>query len=256
MCFTKDIMQRNNYKRLLVFAGFMLCIFMQMHAQRPVVSVEVDTAKEISNYGPNRRFFAHGTIGLGMYTAPYDAGLKTNWWSSGSFVYGARLKFKLWSWESIVLDVNYRYDRFGINQKQQKASPLSPASYQRERLSVHNLSGSVCNRINFGKRGNVMGVWLDLGVYADRTFRTSHVTLNQYYDSNSPNAYHYKNRTKVTRLAYLNDYNYGLTMRMGYDYAGIFVNYRLSDLIQDPPAGNYGDLPRLMIGIEIYTIDE
>lgn len=256
MFFTKAIMLRNNCKRFLFFAGFMLCTLMQLHAQRPVVSVEVDTSGEISNYGPNRRFFIHGVLQLGMYNRPYDSGLKTNWWSSGAFTYGIRSKFKLWSWESITLDLNYRYDRFGINQKQTKAPPLNPLAYQRERISVHNLSGSVCNRINFSRRGNVMGEWLEFGVYADRTLRTSHVTLSQYYDSNSTTGTHYKNRTKITGLAYLNDFNYGLTMRIGYDYAGVFVNYRVNDLIKDPPAGNYGDLPRLMFGIEIYTIDE
>lgn len=256
MSSTKIIMSRNNYKlRFFAAVCLLLCWFLPATAQRPVVSVEIDTSGETDNYGPNRGFYMHGYTQLGLYTGPYDAGLKTNWWA-GALNYGIRSKIKLATWESLIFDVAYRYDRFSINQKQTKAMPLGPAQHQRERISVHNLGGAFCNRINFNRRGNVLGYWLDFGVYGDWSFRTTNVYLDQHYDSNSPSGYRYKNKTKISRLPYINNLNYGFTVRTGWEYAGVFANYRVSDLIKDSSTANYGDLPRLLIGIEFYTRED
>jgi hypothetical protein len=221
---------------------------------RSLVDITVDTTGKIPKFGPNRLFFVHGLCQLGEKSGPQVYGLQTNWWS-GSIEYGVRGKLKLWSWEALVMDAGYRYDRYSMRKDTPKLIPLDPTIHQRERISDHNFSGSFCDRINFGKRGNVMGSWLDFGVYADWSFRTSNVYVDQHYDSNSPSGYRYKNKTKITRLPYMEKTNYGLTVRFGGDYGGVFAEWRMNNIIKKNYTTGDRDLPKLTIGIEFYMWD-
>lgn len=264
MFFIRDIMQRRNIKLKLYFVALVLLGAFSAHAQfdihmhdttkfdRALVNIDIDTSGEIPTFGPNRLFFVHGLYRLGEKPGPQVYGLQTNWWS-GSLEYGVRGKLKLWSWESLVMDLGYRYDRYSMRKNTPKLSPLDPTVHQRERISVNNFTGSFCNRINFGRRGNIMGSWLDLGVYADWAFRTSNVFVDQHYDSNDPSGYHYKSKTKITRLPYIQDLNYGVTARMGGDYGGVFMEWRMNNIIKSAYTTLDRDLPKLTIGIEFYT---
>jgi len=221
---------------------------------RSLVDVTIDTSGKITKFGPNRLYFGHGLCQVGEKVGPQVYGLQTNWWS-GSIEYGVRGKLKLWSWEALVMDFGYRYDRYSMRKDTPKLLPLDPTVHQRERISTHNLSASFCDRLNFGRRGNVMGSWLDFGVYADWSFRTANVFVDQHYDSNSPSGYRYKSKTKVTRLPYMESINYGWTVRVGGDYAGVFAQWRMNNIIKSNYTTNDRDLPKLTIGIEIYNWD-
>lgn len=220
----------------------------------PVFSQSVDTTGEIPRFGPNRLFFGHGIFTFGMFEAP-QYGMPVRWWSP-SISDGARMKLKLWSWDALVFDINYRYDLFSIKDSKPKLAPLDPMKHVRDRISVNNFSGGIANRFTLGRFGNVMGWWLDLGVYGDWAFYASHTVVDEYYNSNSPDGYGFKVKTRMSRLPYMSQVNYGVTARIGGDYVGLFVRYRLNKQI----TGSYGpyetDLPALTIGIELYQIEE
>ena len=250
-----------NFKKIFfVFAA--LFVTFRIHAQfdifkdstgrsRTLVRYDVDTSGEIPKFGPNRLFYLHGLSRIGEMAGPQNYGLQTNWWSY-SILYGFRMKLKLWSWESVVMDLGYHYDRYSLRMDTPRLSPLENSNHQREKIVIHNFSGAICDRINFGRRGNVMGLYPDLGVYGDYGFYNSNVYVNQYYVSNSPSGYHYKVKTKINRLPYLEKFNYGLTARIGGDYGGIFVLWRWNDLIKQSYTNIERDLPKLTVGIEVY----
>lgn len=243
-------------KYLAAVACFFFLLVIPAGAQRVLLEERVDTSGVIPRQGPNRFFFAHGLGRIGLLTGPQEYGMQTNWWSA-SITYGARMKFKLWSWDALVVDFGYHFDNYSLRKKQPSLPPFYPHDHQRARLGVNNLTFAFCDRINFGRRGNVMGTWLDLGVYGDWAFHSAYVYVDQYYSSTSPYGGRFKAKTHVTRLPYLAGLNYGFTAHFGNDSYGIFVNYRVNDFITNPGAGtNYHDLPRLMIGIETYHFDE
>ncbi|MGL5888359.1 MAG: hypothetical protein ACRC3B_00660 [Bacteroidia bacterium] len=213
------------------------------------IHVKVDTTQSIPNIGANRRLHLDYCMGAGFITGPEQRGAGINWWSS-SLSFSVRGKLKLWSWESLVADFGYRYDRYSIDQKQVKRLPVNPLTHQRERISVSNLSFSFCNRISLGKHGNVLGRFIDAGVYADWAFRATNVYLDQYYDSNSP-AGRSRIKSKLSRLNYVERVNYGFMVRVGSDNASLFGMWRMNDLIKDSVDRNYPDLPKLIIGIQV-----
>lgn len=211
-----------------------------------LVSEEVDTTGKISKFGPNRLIFVSPYGCFGMMPLPQVYGAQTNWWSS-SLTYGIRGKLRLFYWNALVMDVAYRYDRYSIRQNTPKLPPLITANHVRERISLHNFSVAFCDRINFRKRGNVLGSWLDLGVYADNVFRSTNVFVDRHYDSNGASGYNYKVKTTIVRLPYIDKLNYGFTIRFGGEFYSFFAQYRVNSLFTtDTP--NNRDLPKLMIG--------
>ncbi|MGL4595921.1 MAG: hypothetical protein ACRCYO_00240 [Bacteroidia bacterium] len=233
---------------------FLLVVFLafasDLAAQKELLNIQVDTTTKIPNWGPNRRHYFQQYIGLGIMPGPMEKGAKTNWWST-SLLYGYRYKLKLWSWNALVVEGAYRHDRYSINQKQTKLLPVDPLRHQRERISLHNITGAFYDRINLGKRGNVLGRWIDLGVYADYAFRVSHVYLDQYYDSNSFQGGQVRRKTRVTRLPFANKLNYGASVRYGSYFYAIWVNYRMTDIIKYPEGATATpDLPKIVVGME------
>jgi hypothetical protein len=259
MFFTKDIMRRSSFKKiilllLLILPGMRLVAQFDVFPggkrqteNRELVSEEVDTTGKISKFGPNRLFYLCPYGGLGTMPMPQVYGAQTNWWST-SLTYGIRSKLKLFYWNALVLDVAYRYDRYSIRQNTPKLSPLIAANHVRERISLHNFSVAFCDRINFRRRGNVMGNWLDLGVYADHVFRSANVFVDRHYDSNSASGFSYKVKTRIVGLPYIDKLNYGFAIRVGGDYYCFYAQYRVNSLftVETP---NNRDLPKLMLGV-------
>ncbi len=218
----------------------------QTTTNRVLISRDVDTTGKISKFGPNRLFYFSLYNQLGLMPGPQVYGAQTNWWSS-SFAYGVRGKLRLFYWNALVMDVCYRYDRYSIRQNTPKLAPLIPANHVRERISLHNFSVTFCDRINFRRRGNVLGDWIDLGVYADNIFRSTNVFLDEHYDSDGASGFHYKVKTKIVRLPYIEKVNYGLTFRMGSEMNSLFIQYRMNDLFNYNSPNNR-DLPKIIIG--------
>ena len=246
-------MQKLVFKILLA-----LCVVQSgsLVAQRVLLHEEPDTTGEIPMFGKNRSVYVHHLMKIGVFAPLYETGAETNFWST-SVSSELRCKAKICSWNALVLDFGYRCDRFVINQKQTKLLPGFSGNHKRERLSLHNISFALCDRINFGRRGNILGIYMDFGFYGDYAFRAAHLYVDEFYDSNSPAAVHTRTRVKNTQLQYVNRLNYGLTARFGWEWASVFAMYRMTELITDnPPLTEYPDMPKLVIGIEMYAIGE
>lgn len=224
-------------------------------AQRVLVNEEPDTSSDIPMYGKNRSVYTHVLVKLGGFVPLEDDGLFLQPWNSSVSV-EFRTKAKICRWNALVLDIGYRCDRFVIEEDTAQVIPFLGLDHKRERISCHNVTFSLCDRINFGRRGNILGIYLDYGFYGDYIFRSSHLTVDEYYDSNSISGRHVKMKARSTRLAYINQLNYGLTARFGWEWGSVFGMYRMTDLILDPsPFDPWPDMPKLVVGVEMYFVE-
>ena len=243
-------------RKLIFSLLFALCVLPgSLLAQRVLVHEEPDTSGEIPLYGKNRSLYVHPLMKLGVFAPVYEKGLRLNFWST-SVSAEARMKAKICRWNALVLDFGYRCDRFILDQKDSSYLPWFTGNHKRERLSTHNLSFALCDRINFGKRGDILGIYLDFGFYGDFLMRGAHLVVDEYYDSNSPVASHVKSKTKLTQLNYLNRLNYGFTARFGWEWGSFYAMYRMTDLIMDESVFvQYPDMPRVVAGVELYFLE-
>ncbi len=136
------------------------------------VSQTVILHEKISDYdfdvpkrGPNFRHFTHLCIGYEFYIpeskkneVPIIAGMST------AFSVGVRYKYKISNFFAIGAGLNYTNDIFTIKQDNNKIFP-NTVTHKREKLRLNNLCSNAFMRFNFGKRGNIVGRFIDLGAY-------------------------------------------------------------------------------------------
>jgi len=244
-------MRRCNFKRFFPLGVLLFFAAVRLHAQNvTMVSRDIDTLNKKPAVGPNRAFYAQELFQLGAIVGPQEYGYPANPWSA-SFSYGFRMKAKLCSWNAFTFDFGYHLDRFSMNQKQVKLPPFDPARHKRQTLSANSLYFSFCDRVNIGRRGDVLGRWIDFGGYGEWIFRATDFYVDQHYDSNSPSGYNFKTKTRIARLPYIDKFDYGFTVRFGGEMFALFADYRMSDLIKASATPNGHDLPRLAIGIDL-----
>lgn len=190
-----------------------------------------------------------GFLQAGIISGPKSEGLPVQL-NSFSIAMGIRYKIKVRSWNKLAFDFGYRFHQFYIGQNDPKFFPLSSAAHDRERISVNNFSLGIADRFIY-RADEKNTYWLDLGVCSDASFRTSNVYVDVINDEASPVADKSKVTTKNVHLNYLNKINYSLTMRAGWNYYAVFATWRLSDLVRRSSTDNNGDLPALVIGVEL-----
>lgn len=241
-------------KRIYSTILFLMTFCAIVSAQNVLLEEEPDTTGEVPLFGRNRAVYAHPLIKLGAVIPLYEEGGETGLLSTTASA-ELRTKAKICSWNALVLDFGYRCDRYSIGKDDALGIPGFGGVHKRERLSLHNVSFSLCDRVNFGRRGNILGIYVDAGFYGDLLFRGAHLIVNEYYDSNSETAERTIQRITQTHLPFLSRFNYGLTARCGWEWGSIFAMYRINDLVVDrPPITVYSDFPRFTAGVEMYGI--
>lgn len=217
-------------------------------AQNPVIDESVPQKIEDPKKGPNQKSFLHGFMGYGLILGGGEgSGGTINYGRSGGWHFGLRKKRKLSNFYSIGYELFYAVNTFSLKQDSTKTFPNS-SLHTKEHLRTNELGFSLYNRFNFGKRGNRIGNFLDIGAFGTWVAGASHTFLNKYAIANSANA---SNTTVTNRgLIYISDFNYGAQARLGFNRIVFFGNYRLSQLFNGKIA-SYTELPRLITGIQI-----
>jgi len=225
-----------------IFTLLFIIALMQISFSQDVLFNEtVNSDSVIETKGPNLKHYKHAYLGFGfaaMQSENKSSNIELG--QSSNFIFGYRNKLKISNFYAIGYDVSYNLSWYRLSQTKDK---LTPDAFQsdKERLTFHNLELSVYNRFNFGKRGNIIGKFIDIGAYADWTFLCSHFFKNEI----AGNVY----KTKITHLKYYEPFNYGVLARFGINRYVVYANYRLSDLFKS--SYNYAELPRLTVGVQI-----
>lgn len=213
-------------------------------AQQVLVQANVadDTVK--TTFGPNRRFFGHGYLGLGLVAGPAGAGAGLRYGpASAELRAGGRLKVRLSQALAVNLDAGYAYLHYELAQNNRKTVP-TPTLHQRESLALHQLFGEASLRLNAGRRGNAVGQYLDLLAGGAWVAGTSHTT----HDDPAPGIGAVA--TTETGLPYLARWAGHAGARLGIDRYALTGRCRLSSAFGAGYAA-WPALPRWVVGLEV-----
>jgi len=205
-----------------------------------------------SNFGPANKHFAYSHINLGFFLPPVlGEDVCVFYGKSHTFEYGISYKYKISNNFSVGLGLNYNYQTWYIKQNSSKKIP-DDILYDKEKIKTNNLSADVFFRLNFGLRKNTMGNYFGIAPYGEWAFNTSRKTVKNTINSNSVVSEEYITTTNVN-LNYLENLNYGIQIKIGFERIAIYGKYRLSNLFTSNFKENVSstELPKLIIGIEI-----
>lgn len=245
-------------RKIVSIIHFMLFLF-QASAQE--VIFERDVKKQIErtyndSAGPNGAVFSHQYYNYGIIlpanendSAAIRDNMQSNYWS-----YGVRTKFKLNETFALGFDVFYMHQRYRIQQSD--SINIFSLGYRNDvqKLKFNTLGLGLYLRINFGKRGNVLGKYLDMGadmnyVFSERLFAKNEVDIAGNGASDEVV------RTIYKKLDYTSNLQGFATVRFGVNYFAFIARYRFTDMFvrsdEFYPIGKIPELPRISVGVEI-----
>lgn len=226
-------------KNILLIAAFLLSL--SCFAQNVVMHQTVDDTI-IPKHGPNLKNFTHYYIGYGFIAGqPEATGSDINYGKSGNFIFGIRYKLKVCKFYAIGYDISFNTYSFNLKQDSSKITP-NKIQHDKEVLNISNIGLGLYNRFNYGRRGNQIGKFVDLGAYGDLKIGGTNFTRDKMDNGNII-------KTTISKLNYLEPLNYGVFGRIGFNRYVLYGSYRLSDIFESSYI--YPELPRLTIGLQI-----
>ena len=243
---------RKWFYSLVVLLVICTPVFAQQEDDEPLtgrtnIHVTVDTNRYAETYGENRRWFVHVNYGVAWHLGPAAQGAAVLP-RSLNYYWGFRTKLKLVKWDALCLDINIGQERWNMRQESAKLLPDS-ILHKAERLQFNYLQGKLVNRINFNRhRGNVIGTYLDFGVYGNWLYRNLHITKDKLtvpgFDS--------KVRTeRAVGIPYMEPIQYGFTVRFGSENFALETCYRMSNYFKPFEQRSLPELPRLWFGFVV-----
>ncbi len=230
-----------------LFLLFLTIVFTTVLFSQTVLleeDVAADTIPE--TFGPNLKKYRHLYLEYGFLAdrAENDS-MKMIYGHSHNLVFGLRYKYKISNFLALGWDIHISSWSYRIKQNDNKILP-NDIKHDKERLTVSNLGVEFYTRLNFGKRGNHMGNFVDFAAFGNLTAGGEHYTYDKLdtVDINNANKVEVRNRG----LNYLEPYNYGVKLRFGLNRYIFTATYRVSDIIKN---NTYPELPRLFIGFQI-----
>jgi hypothetical protein len=205
------------------------------------VLLEQDVNKDtiIPKKGANRKYHTSIFIGAGSIfgKANADSSIPMQNFKSWEFRCGTVSKIRLTNWYSLVLNTSYSRQAFFL-------SPDS-SDIRYNKMILNNVGLSVLNRFNYGKRGNSVGKYIEIGASVQHSFMVRQKFLIMNSDDNPT----YKS-TKYTLSSpnFINRLNYYADLRIGFKQYVLFGRYLLTDILDKQPTGQY---PAITAGLMI-----
>lgn len=223
-------------------------ISINVNAQNVLLSETPAEDTIIPKYGPNLKNFYYVYIGYEVFADNFSnntANIRNG--ASGRTIFGFKFKRRITNFWALGYDINMSSSTFSIKQNSQKTFP-SVGIHKKERLMVGGLGIQIFTRFNFDRRGNKIGIYLDLGGYANWIYSSQHFTKDKTTAVDSSIA----QKISITEhgLKYFENYEYGVKALLGSNRLAISATYRISDLIKSK-FDFYPELPRLSVGISL-----
>jgi len=246
-------------KTFLIFT--IICLFtVNLFSQTELLSEEVnsETFKQ-DNYGKNNKSYTHWYLGFDFFV-PTDATkeFKSEYGKSHNFNIGYRYKFKITNWLAFGADLDYIFAKHYLNYPLflDSVDNLADKTYGNQKLKINYIGGDIYMRLNFGRRGNSIGKFVDIAAFGLYNFDAKHIIINKLDNINSFRAKNVK--TINSNLNYLEVINYGARLRLGYDRYVVTVSYSLSDIFTTEFKNDVNDwekprldLPKLSVGFQL-----
>jgi len=222
---------------------FLLVLSSILPAKAQTVVLERDLEKDSleRKFGPNRTHFIHLFIGYGFLLGKNEPGAMIHFGSSTQFNLGIRYKLKLSGALSTGIEASYHSSSFKLKQEPGKVVP-DTILHDSEKLRFFGLASNIYLRVNYGKRGDFVGKFVDFGGGFNWVIDKAH-----YYDDKQPDG----TVQKVTNkgFTYVNSIYPLVTGRVGFNSLVILVEYRMTNIFTAD--ANFPDLPRWTIGLQL-----
>ncbi len=220
------------------------------------VSQTVLMHEKISDYdfdvpkrGPNFRHFTHLFLGFSFYIPERKQNeIDCVYGATTAFSVGYRYKFKVTNFFALGASLSYTNDIFSIKQNKEKTFP-NAVQHRQEKMRFNSLGSDVFMRFNIGKRGNVIGRFIDIGAYYNWVFVARHVYKDHTRTKQTSTRSSGKQKVVLSDLDYITRFHYGIKGRIGINRFVLTATYRLNELLNDKCSPIF--LPRLNAGLEI-----
>ncbi len=234
----------NIKKYLFVFIA--LLFSSALFSQEVLINETPDSLYSVKKWGPNRSNYIHFYVAYGMAAGlPEGNAFDLKYGLSREWRFGLRYKRRICNHYAMGLDLSIASYRYRFAQYSSKQFPDS-LLHDKEYLQLPTVGLEYYNRINFGRRGDKIGNYLDFGAYATYTYSAS-LTYNDKLTTPFQGAS--KVKTELSELDYITDTQWGFKARLGNNRYVLWASYRMSDWLKT--TGNHVDLPRTTIGLEI-----
>ncbi len=217
----------------------MLCIEASVFGQEVIIEESNLNDTIIKKVGPNYKHYTHPFMSFGLNALPGETGAEVKP-GLDYFDFGVRYKFRIAEPLAVGFDLAYSSTTFRLKQAGSKNTP-DTALYDAQRLEFHSARLGAYFRINYGRRGNSLGKYIDLGAYGEYVFAHTLFTKITLADGSVA-------RINRSKLNYYQPINYGLQARIGFNKIVLFANYRLSKVFFAPY--NFTELPPLIAGVQ------
>lgn len=233
----------------IAFSLFALLYTYSGFAQTVLLHEDVNNDTIKSDFGPNLKRFNHFYMGYGLVLGPSTgAGADILFGKSSNFTFGYRVKRKLSNTLAVGWELNYNTTSFRLKQDSLKIFPHT-LLHEKEVFFSHAFQLQLYARLNFGKRGNYVGNFIDIGGWGQWDFSYRHFYRDMPFFLGSYNAQVVEVTNK--KLLYTQPLNYGLGFRAGANRFVIYAQYRLSNIFDNVLFPTYPELPRLVVGLQI-----
>ncbi|AYA36486.1 hypothetical protein D3Y59_05100 [Hymenobacter oligotrophus] len=229
-----------------LLTGLLLGAAFSAAAQRPLLSTDVAADTVRQRYGPNRQLFRHLYVGYAFVLGqPAQQGAELRPAASAELTLGLRQKHRLAEHLALGFDARYARLQYSLAQNADKVLP-TPELHHRESLVLQRADLEAWLRLNAGRRGNIVGRYLDAGAWGGRIIGTAHRTEDK------PSASTARRLNAVAHgLPYVQPWAFGLAGRVGANRYAAVVRYRLSGTFRGERAARYPELPPWQAGLEI-----
>jgi len=239
----RAILKHIKIKKMKKYFLLLSILILGLTTNSQTVLLEQDVYKDTleKKVGPNLRHFHHLYLSFGFMSKQSDKGADIKFGNSTFFDFGYRYKLKICNHYALGTDFNMGFYGYNLKQTNFKTLPDTLLN-DKETFNFNNLSLGLYQRINFGRRGNYVGNFLDLGCYGLFNYSLVHFTQNTMADKSIV-----EQRTR--KLGYYNMLGWGINARLGFNRYIFTAQYRMSDYFKKNY--NYPELSRLSIGFQI-----
>lgn len=226
--------------KYLLFIFTFLLFSAPAFMQTPVLSEDVDLNIEKPKFGENRKHYTQFYASLGAILGKSEGDiLEVNSWKSSYFDFGFRYKLRLFEYNAVGFQIYYNYYSYRLKYESGVGSPI--IVHDKDRIRTNNFGLGIFDRINYGRRGDHLGKYVDIGAYGEISYRRA-----QYYKQEQTNGEVLL--AELTKLKAIEKLNYGVFANVGFNKFLIFGKYRLTDMISD--RNQFDEMPRLVIGLQ------
>jgi hypothetical protein len=200
----------------------LLCI--SVEAQEILIHEAPENYTYKAKRGPNLSHFEHLYVGTGsMFFTEETDSIELRYPQTWKWYLGYRYKKRLCEFVSLGIELEYAIETYDIKQNKKKGIP-DTLIHKKEKIEIQKIGSDVYVRLNWKKRGNFMGTFLDLGLGYHHSFHFKYLledeinqikrkTINKGYRMHEPWTLKYFARLGHNRFIMELSYNAGRSFR-------------------------------------------